>query len=226
MPSNKTFETVEHIFSGITVLFLSLILGMYLQFKLKDKSFLIPNNKISIVNLVDLLYALLISFMKDIIGDKYFKHISFVGSLGLFIALSNIIGLVPGLSSPTSNLNTTVACGLSVFLYFNYQGLATHGFGHVSHIANPLGYSWGWFLAPFFFPIELMGLLIRPFSLGIRLAGNMVGDHNVLMAFSGLMPFLLPIPFLFFGLMVSLIQVFVFLLLTCVYISLHTSESH
>jgi F-type H+-transporting ATPase subunit a len=98
-----------------------------------------------------------------------------------------------------------------------------NGVGHFSHIANPLGYWWGWFLSPFFLPIEMIGLIIRPFSLGIRLAGNMVGDHNVLFAFSGLMPFLLPIPFLFFGLMVSFIQTFVFLLLTCVYIKLHTS---
>jgi F-type H+-transporting ATPase subunit a len=72
--------------------------------------------------------------------------------------------------------------------------------------------------------VELIGLVVRPFSLGVRLAGNMIGDHKVLFAFSGVLPFLLPLPFYLLGLLVCIIQTIVFCLLTCVYISLHTQE--
>ena len=80
-------------------------------------------------------------------------------------------------------------------------------------------------MAPLFLPIELIGLLVRPFSLGIRLAGNMMGDHKVLLAFAGVLPFLLPLPFMVLGLLVALIQTAVFCILTCVYISLHAQEA-
>ena len=134
--------------------------------------------------------------------------------------------LIPGFPPSTDNLNTTIACGMIVFIYFNYQGLRALGFGHISHLANPVGEWWGWILAPLLFPIELTGLIVRPFSLGIRLAGNMIGDHSVMVAFTSISPLLLPMPFFFFGLVVCVVQTLVFCLLTCIYISLHVSNNH
>jgi len=149
-----------------------------------------------------------------------------VGTLALFILFSNVLGLIPGFTSSTNNLNTTIACGFVVFFYFNYHGLMVNGLKHFGHLANPLNVWWGWFLSPFFFPLEFVGILIRPISLGMRLAGNLMGDHSVIMAFTGVMPFLLPLPFLFFGLMVCAVQTFVFVLLTCIYIHIHTIDTH
>ena len=101
-----------------------------------------------------------------------------------------------------------------------------NGWDHLIHLANPTGESWGWFLAPLMLPIELVSHIARPFSLGVRLATNMIGDHAVLVAFLGLMPVLVPMPFLALGLLVSMIQTFVFVLLTMIYIALSVEEAH
>jgi len=185
---------------------------------------IVPSGGFSALNLFELVMEMLAGVMRDIIGKDYKRHLPFVSSLCMFILFSNLLGLIPGFVPPTDNLNTTLACGLCVFVYFNIQGFKAHGIGHLTHMANPLGVWWGWFLAPLMFPVELVGILVRPFSLAIRLAGNMIGDHKVLLAFAGIMPLFLPLPFFILGLLVGLIQTAVFCILTCVYISLHTQE--
>ena len=98
--------------------------------------------------------------------------------------------------------------------------------GHITHILNPVGTWWGWFLTPLLGPIEIVSHLARPFSLGVRLATNMVGDHAVLGAFIGMAPWLVPIPFFFLGLLVCTIQTFVFVLLSMIYIGLSVQDLH
>jgi len=227
MPENGVFETIHHIFAAILVLIILCISALIVWIRIKDvEKAIIPSPKISIVNIFESIFEVLSAQMESIIGKDYKRHIPFVGTLALFILCSNLLGLVPGFVAPTDNLNTTLACGLMVFIYFNYHGIRVNGIKHITHLANPLGEWWGWFLSPLMFPIELVGLLVRPFSLAIRLAGNMIGDHSVIMAFAGVMPLIVPLPFFFFGIMVSVIQTFIFCLLTCVYISLHTQEEH
>ncbi len=225
LPKERVFETVHHIFAALIVFLILVSFSLLAKNSLKNMDkMVVPSPKITILNLFELLVTALSSFMKDVIGHDYKRHVPLVGTLALFILVSNLLGLVPGFIPPTDNLNTTIACGLVVFGYFNYQGLRVNGFHHITHLANPLGVWWGWFLAPLLFPIEVVGLIVRPLSLGIRLAGNMIGDHKVLMAFAGIMPFLLPLPFYLLGFLVCIIQTIVFCLLTCVYISLHTQE--
>jgi len=226
-PDIKTIATVDHIYAALFINVILCSIGLSVYLKTKDiKNFTIPSKKVSLVNILEIYYEIVRTVIKDILGDKYKLHISFIGSLGLFIFFANVVGLFPGLPPCTGNLNTTLACGLSVFIYFNYYGFKVNGLGHIGHLANPLRFWWGRFLAPLFLPIEGIGLFVRPFSLGIRLAGNMIGDHSVMTAFASLCPLLLPLPFFFFGLVVSIIQAFVFCLLTSIYISLHTSEAH
>jgi F-type H+-transporting ATPase subunit a len=129
------------------------------------------------------------------------------------------LGLIPGFSPATDNFNTTLALGIFVFLYYNYQGIKEQGlWGHIKHFMGPV-----WYLAILIFPIELISHAVRPLSLGLRLQGNMKGDHLVLSIFSGLVPYLVPIPFYVIGLFVCFMQAFVFTLLTMVYISLSTA---
>jgi F0F1-type ATP synthase membrane subunit a len=85
-------------------------------------------------------------------------------------------------------------------------------------MANPVGEPWGWFLAPLFLPVEIISHCIRPVSLSVRLLCNIAGDHLVMGVFVGIFPLLLPLPFLALGLFVAVIQVFIFTLLSCVYI--------
>lgn len=225
LPKERIFETMHHIFAALLVVLILSFLSLWAHMKLKNlEQSIVPSPKITLVNLIELLMSTLLSLMKDIIGKDYKRYVGLVGTLALFILCSNLLGLIPGFVPPTDNLNTTIGCGLVVFAYFNFHGFRVHGMGHITHLANPLGAWWGWFLSPLLFPVELIGLLVRPLSLGIRLAGNMIGDHKVLFAFAGVMPFLLPLPFYLLGLLVCVIQTIVFCLLTCVYISLHTQE--
>ncbi len=226
LPAKGVFETAHHIVAALLVFVVLAIFSLIAKYQMRNlQDVLIPSPKFSLLNFFELILQTCFNLMRDIIGPDYKRHIPLVGTLALFILFSNLLGLIPGFIPPTDNLNTTLACGLLVFFYFNYQGFRVNGIGHITHLANPIGEWWGWFLAPLFLPIELIGLLVRPFSLGIRLAGNMIGDHKVLLAFAGVLPFLLPLPFMVLGLLVALIQTAVFCILTCVYISLHAQEA-
>ena len=225
LPKDRIFETMHHIFAAVMVVIILGIISLFASRRLKNlEQAIIPSPHITIVNLLEVLMSVVMSLMKDIIGKDYKRYVPMVGTLALFILCSNLLGLVPGFVPPTDNLNTTIGCGLVVFFYFNFHGLRVHGLHHITHLANPLGAWLGWFLSPLLFPVELIGLCVRPLSLGIRLAGNMIGDHKVVLAFAGVLPFLLPLPFYLLSLLVCVIQTIVFCLLTCVYISLHTQE--
>lgn len=225
LPADGRINTIHHLVAGALVLLLLFTLSGIARWQLRHPSqVLVPSKRLTVLTFFELFLEGLSQVMRDIIGSDYRRHVSFVATLGLYILFSNLLGLVPGFLPPTDSLNTTLACGLAVFIYFNYHGLRVNGIGHITHLANPIGVWWGWLLSPLFFPVELVGLLVRPFSLAVRLAGNMIGDHKVLLTFVGLMPILLPLPFFALGLLVSIVQTVVFCLLTCVYISLHTQE--
>jgi F-type H+-transporting ATPase subunit a len=226
MPQNPKFETVHHVIAASIVFLILIAMSLWARWKMRRiEDVIVPSSKLSVLNFFELMVQTLMNLMKDVIGHDYRRHVPLVGTFALFILVSNLLGLVPGFLPPTDNLNTTLACGLVVFVYFNLQGLRVNGVGHLTHLANPVGEWWGWFLAPLLLPIELVGIMVRPFSLAIRLAGNMIGDHKVLFAFAAVMPFLLPLPFMLLGLLVALIQTAVFCILTCVYISLHVQEA-
>jgi F-type H+-transporting ATPase subunit a len=144
-----------------------------------------------------------------------------IGTLFVFIFASNLLGLIPVFQPATDNMNTTLALGLFVFLYYNYAGFKAHGAAYLKHFLGPV--LW---LAPLMLVIELASHLFRPLSLALRLRGNILGDHIVLGVFSGLVPYLLPVIFYGLGVFVAFMQAFVFCLMTMVYISLSTSHDH
>lgn len=225
MPAHRQFNTVHHIYAAALVALFLLVLSFIARGRLKSvEDALIPSPKLTITNVLELIMETVLGFMKDIIGTDYKRHVPLIGTLALYILFSNLLGLIPGFVPPTDNLNTTLAAGIVVFVWFNINGLRAEGIHHITHLANPVGTWWGWFLAPLMFPIEVIGLVVRPFSLGIRLAANMIGDHAVLFAFAAIFPLFLPLPFYILGTLVCLIQTTVFVLLSCVYISLHAPE--
>lgn len=218
--------TVHHVFAALVVLLILGVASLVARMRVKDvEKAVIPPSKFGVVAFFELLLETLFGLMEQIIGPTYKRYVPVIGTIGLFIFTSNLLGLVPGMLPATDNLNTTLALGVVVFVYFNFHGLRAHGLHHLTHLANPVGTWWGWFLMPLMLPIELISLCVRPISLGIRLAANMVGDHAVLLAFAGIFPLLLPLPFYVLGLLVSLIQTAVFVILSCVYIALHTAEA-
>jgi F-type H+-transporting ATPase subunit a len=183
---------------------------------------LVPPAKLTFRNFFEIIAESLFKLTESVIGHHdapiYFPVI---GTLFIFIFASNIVGLVPGLLPPTDNLNTTLALGAFVFVYYNFAGLRANGMAYLKHFLGPV--LW---LAPLMLVIELASHIFRPLSLALRLRGNIMGDHVVLSVFSGLVPYLLPVIFYGLGVFVAFIQAFVFCLMTMVYISLSTSHDH
>ena len=218
--------TVHHIFAALLVLIILFVGSTIAKMRIADlEKAIIPPSKLGVVAFFELFLEIVFGLMEQIIGPTYKRYVPLIGTLGLFIFCSNLLGLIPGMLPPTDNLNTTFACGIIVFIYFNLHGLRAHGIQHLLHMANPVGTWWGWFLMPLLLPVELISVCVRPVTLGLRLAANMVGDHAVLLAFAGIFPLFLPLPFYALGLLVCLIQTAVFVILSCVYIALHTAEA-
>src|SRR5262249_31285696 len=149
--------------------------------------------------------------MSQVMGEKNArKYLPFIGALALFILFSNLLALIPGMGVPTTTLNTNLALSLLVFGVYNYAGIREQGLVcYLKHFLGPAP-----LLAPLMLPIELISHLARPISLAVRLLGNMVADHKVVFTFAMLVPILIPVPFLFLGLLVSIVQTLVFCLLT------------
>jgi F-type H+-transporting ATPase subunit a len=164
--------------------------------------------------------------LEDIIGPQGLKYFPVVMTFAVLILVSNLMGLFPLFMSPTAAVSVTFALGLSSFLYYNYVGIKENGLvGHLKHLAGPI-----WWIAPLIFPIELISNFIRPFSLGIRLFGNMFADEQVSSSIAGLFPpvtyWLIPVLLMPLGVFVAFIQTFVFVLLSQLYLSEVSHESH
>ena len=183
---------------------------------------IVPEAKLTFRNFFEIIAESLFKLTESVIGHHdapvYFP---LIGTLFTFIFTCNIVGLIPGLLPPTDNLNTTLALGTFVFLYYNFAGLRANGVGYLKHFLGPV--LW---LAPLILVIEIASHVFRPISLALRLRGNMMGDHVVLGVFSSLVPYLLPVVFYGLGVFVAFVQAFVFCLMTMVYISLSTAHDH
>ena len=157
-----------------------------------------------------------ISMGADVMGEKLAKkYLPLVATIGLIVFVSNMMGIIPGFESPTGNINFTLALALIVFVYYNYEGIRENGV--VKYFAHFMGPSiW---LAPLMFPIEILSHFSRIISLSFRLFGNIKGDDLFLAVILMLAPFVFPLaPFailVFFG----LLQSFIFMILTYVYLA-------
>ncbi len=177
---------------------------------------LVPDRGLTARNLAELLVGGIQSMSQGALGEQGKPYIALFGSFFLFILVSNAMGLIPGFVPPTSNFNITFALGVFSFVAFTIIGIRSQGLGnYIKHFAGPV-----WWLAFLMFPLEIIGNIFRPISLGMRLFGNMTGDHLVLEIFTDLRKLVIPVIFYFLGAFVSLVQAFVFTLLSMVYVSL------
>lgn len=158
---------------------------------------------------------------KDAAAEKAKDHFTLLAALFLYIILNNLMGLVPGFSPATLSMDTNVAMGLVVFFYYNFAGIKEHGAGYIKHFFGPVA-----FIAPLMFCIEIISHGSRPLSLGLRLAGNIFGDHTLLTVFTTLTYIIFPAGLMFFGLLVAVVQSYVFALLSSIYISMAISHDH
>lgn len=158
---------------------------------------------------------------RDIIGHGYERFLSYITTIAIFILVANLIGLVPGLESPTGNVVVPLGLALTTFFYYHYQGIREHGAAYIKQFLGPV-----WWLSPLLFVIEIVSHLARVMSLTIRLYANMFAGDLVTWAFFGLMPIGIPLIFMGLHLAVSVIQAYVFMLLTAIYLSLAVSHDH
>ncbi|MEF3192252.1 MAG: F0F1 ATP synthase subunit A [Campylobacterales bacterium] len=152
----------------------------------------------------------------DLMGEERArKYLALVGTIGLIVFVSNMIGIIPGFESPTANINMTLSLALIVFIYYNYEGIRTQGFvNYFAHFAGPVKA-----LAPLMFPIEVISHISRIISLSFRLFGNVKGDDLFLAVLLMLVPWVVPLPAFFMLFFFGLLQTFIFMILTYVYLA-------
>lgn len=167
-----------------------------------------------------------LSMGKDTMGTEELarKYFPLVATLGIFVVFGNVIGIIPGFESPTSSLNFTLALALIVFFYYNFEGIRENGFvKYFGHFMGPVP-----ILAPLMFPIEIVSHLSRIVSLSFRLFGNIKGDDLFLAVVLALAPWVAPLPAYALLTFMAVLQGFIFMILTYVYLSsaVLISEDH
>jgi F-type H+-transporting ATPase subunit a len=160
---------------------------------------------------------------KQVIGHGYERYMPFVTTVLLFVVICNCFGLLPGFETPTSDPVVPLGIALLTFVYYHYHGLRENGLvRYVRHFMGPI-----WWIAPLMLPIEIISHFARIMSLTIRLYANMLASDLLTLAFFSLIPFVVPVLFLALHFGVSLIQAYIFMLLTMIYLSIAvTHEEH
>jgi len=150
------------------------------------------------------------------------RYVPFFGTIFIFILFMNLIGIIPGLESPTMTPAVPLAFAIAVFLYYNWMGFREQGVGkYLAHFAGPV-----WWMAPIMIPIELISHFARPLSLTIRLYANMFAGERVTITFLTLTYFLLPAVFMGLHVFVALLQAFIFMLLATIYVGSAVAHEH
>jgi F-type H+-transporting ATPase subunit a len=224
------FEITHVLFAVLVVLLLFVgTLAYSASVKGEGDAVLLPARSFNLRALFEGIADMVFGLLEGVMGEKNSrKYLPFLGSLFVFILFSNLLSLIPGFRAPTDTLKTNVAMAALVFVATHVLGFKEHGVryleqftGHLP-IKSPLV-----ILVPLMFVIEVISHLVRPVSLSVRLMANMFADHTVALVFFGLVPILLPVPFLLMGVFVAVVQAIVFTLMSSVYISMAVAhEEH
>jgi F-type H+-transporting ATPase subunit a len=165
-------------------------------------------------HIFELIFGFLRGQTDEIAGHAGRPYMAFFGTLFVFILFSNLISIIPTFESPTMFPPVPLGCALATFFFYNYVGIREQGALHyLRHFAGPT-----LVLAPLMFPIEIISNLARPLSLTIRLYANMYAGEQVTLAFLGLVPLIIPLPFMGLHIFVAFLQAYIFVLLTMVYV--------
>lgn len=184
-----------------------------------------PASRFSLKGIYELLLEFIVGLADLVIGEQGRKFVPLFAATFLFVWFHNLIGLLPGMTPATDNINTTLALGLFTFIAYNFYGFKEHGIGYLKQFLGPV-----WWLFLLMLPIELIGHMVRPLTLGLRLYGNIMADHTVVSVFVGMFETLwfIPVPAIFYGMgiFVASMQAFVFTMLSMIYVSMAISHDH
>lgn len=199
-----------------------LALGILLAFFLLVRLFLSVEHPNPIQQTAELIHEFVADQADSVIGPTAQRYVMFVTSVLLFILLSNLMGLLPSLRTPTSKETVTLGVATLVFLYYHYQGIREKGIlGHGKHFLGPV-----WWIAPMLLPVEIISHFARILSLSVRLYANMFTGEMVTLVFFSFLPFAIPSFFLGLHVFVALIQAYIFMLLTMIYVAEAVAHQH
>ena len=216
-PLGIVFQPGEQVIPNYLVM-CSLIVVVVSILSLIGRSRLSVENPGKVQIIVEDLITALNGMLEEYIGPKGRKYLTLVGTIGIFILTANLMGLAPGLMAPTSNINVTLGCALTVWVYYHIHGFKEQGLiGYLKHFAAPPGAPM--WMAPIYFPIELISHASRVLSLSVRLFGNIFGEELVILILFSIVPFLAPLPMMFLGIITASLQAYIFVMLTIIYLT-------
>lgn len=213
----------EHVGTAVLVAALLLLFASRIRPALADtERALVPDEGMTARSVGEAFVEAIIGIAKSAIPEHPERYVPLLAALFAFILVSNLLGLVPGFSPPTSSFNITFALGCVSFGAYHAYGVRAQGIGsYARHFLGPV-----LFIAPLMLVIEIFSHAFRPVSLGVRLYANMFADHTVIEIFTGLTKVLIPIAFYGLGFFVCIVQSFVFTMLSAIYISGAVTHEH
>jgi F-type H+-transporting ATPase subunit a len=246
-PENPDMPIPEHVVMGVVVLIIGTLLALLLRSRLSVEK---PG---ATQQVAELLLTNPLGFgIKDLLEENVHhgapKLIPFVGSISVFVLLSNLLSVIPVFAAPTANKSVPLACAILTFLYFNWQGVRHHGVGHylLTFAGSPRTFG-DWLLAILLFPVELVSTSARILSLTVRLWANIVASDLLYAIFLSLfsmatvaawskspafgvviavLPATIPIAFIGLHIFVAIIQAYIFTVLPSVYLGMATADEH
>jgi len=220
LPADKASAQAASVVSSFTIEVL--VAAGLIVFFIAVRSTLSVEKPGPVQHIAELIHEAIGDQAEQVIGHGYQRFQAYVTCIFLFVLCNNLVGLIPGIEAPTTSIMVTLGLAVPTFLYYNYYGVKEQGVvGYIKHFAGPV-----WWMAWLIFPIEVVSHLARVMSLSVRLYANMFAGDLVTLVFFSLIPVGVPVIFLGLHLFVSLIQAFVFTLLTMIYLSLAVAHEH
>ncbi len=202
----------DHVVFSALICLIVLVLGLIVR------SSLSVDNPGRLQIVLEDVVGFFVGTIEDTLGIGGRKFLPMLGGLFVFIWIGNMMGQIPGLGAPTSNVNVPFACAITLWLYYHFEGVRAQGvFKYLKHFAIMPGVPV--LMAPLILVIEVISHLSRVLSLTLRLFGNIFGEHLVVLIIASIIPFLMPLPIQFLGLVVGTLQAFIFLILGAIYLS-------
>lgn len=246
-PENPEMPIPQHVVMELLVLVIGTLLALWVRSRLSVER---PGTSQQVAEflLTNPLGFGINDILAENAGHHWQKYVPVVGTVSVFILLSNLFGVFPLFTSPTSNVSVPLGCAIITFIYFNWQGIKHHGIGHylLTFAGSPKRLA-DWGLALLLFPVEIVSTTARLLSLTVRLWANIFGSDMIYAQFLGLLtrfalwgwetwavlgvvlaplPALIPTAFIGLHIFVSFVQAYVFTILPAVYIGLATAEEH
>jgi F-type H+-transporting ATPase subunit a len=208
------------VMSAVVVLFIT-ALSLFIRSRLSVEN----PGKLQIV--LEDVVSFMLGILREYIGPKGEKYLPLVGTVGLFIFVANAMGKIPGLISPTADINVPLGCAITVWVFYHVMGIRAQGIGpYLKHFAVMPGAPLA--IAPLILIIEVISHFSRVLSLTLRLYGNVYGEEMVVGILALIVPVIVPLPFLVMGVVTGSLQAFIFVMLTIIYLAaaVHTDHEH